>query len=122
MAEPFRAEQVGSLLRPPELLAARSAFAENRIDLAELRSREDAAVRHVVARQRDVGLDVYTDGELRRASWLTGMADAVDGFESSSVLLEWHGPGGGVEPTTAKIVGRRLRKRQMLTEHEVCRC
>jgi 5-methyltetrahydropteroyltriglutamate--homocysteine methyltransferase len=116
---PLRAEHVGSLLRPPELLAARSAFANGRIDLAELRAREDAAIRAAVARQRDIGLDVYADGEMRRASWLTEMAESVDGFEAESVLLEWHGPGGGVEKTTAKIVGSRLRKRRRLTGHEV---
>ena len=115
----IRAEQVGSLLRPPELLAARSAHADGRIDLAELRLREDTAIRHVVARQREIGIDVYADGELRRGSWLTGMADAVDGFVADSVLLEWHGPGGGAEKTTAKIVGATLHKRQMLTGHEV---
>jgi 5-methyltetrahydropteroyltriglutamate--homocysteine methyltransferase len=119
MSSRLRAEQVGSLLRPPDLLAARSALAEGRIDLAALRSREDAAIRQAVARQRDAGVDVYVDGEMRRASWLTEMADAVDGFEADSLLLEWHGPGGGVEKTTAKIVGNRLRKRRMLTEHEL---
>ena len=115
----FRAEQVGSLLRPPELLAARSAHASGRIDAAELGAREDAAIRDAITRQRDIGMDVFTDGEMRRASWLTGMAEAVDGFEADSVLLEWHGPGGGVEKTTAKIVGSLLRKRRKLTEHEV---
>jgi len=115
----LRAEHVGSLLRPPELLAARSAYAGRRMDIDELRAREDAAIRHAVARQRDIGLDVFADGEMRRASWLTGMAEAVDGFEADSVLLEWHGPGGGIEKTTAKIVGSRLRKREMLTQHEV---
>jgi methionine synthase II (cobalamin-independent) len=119
MSSRLRAEQVGSLLRPPDLLAARSAFADGRIDLTALRSREDAAIRQAVARQRDAGVDVYVDGEMRRASWLTEMADAVDGFEADSILLEWHGPGGGVEKTTAKIVGNRLRKRRMLTEHEL---
>ncbi len=119
MTASLRAEQVGSLLRPPELLAARSAYAGGRIDAAELRAREDAAIRDAVGRQRDIGMDVFADGEMRRASWLTGMAEAVDGFEADSVLLEWHGPGGGVEKTTAKIVGSRLRKRQMLTAHEV---
>jgi 5-methyltetrahydropteroyltriglutamate--homocysteine methyltransferase len=119
MAFQARAEQVGSLLRPPELLAARSAFAGGRIDAAELRAREDAAIREAVTRQQEIGLDVYSDGEMRRASWLTGMAESVDGFQADSVLLEWHGPGGGGEKTTAKIVGDRLRKRQMLTGHEV---
>jgi 5-methyltetrahydropteroyltriglutamate--homocysteine methyltransferase len=114
----LRAEQVGSLLRPPDLLSARRAFAEGRIDLAALRAKEDAAIRAAVARQREIGLDVFADGEMRRHSWLTGMADAVDGFLPDSVMLEWHGPGGGREQTTAKIVGARLHKRDMLTASE----
>jgi 5-methyltetrahydropteroyltriglutamate--homocysteine methyltransferase len=115
----LRAEQVGSLLRPPALLAARASYARGAITLDALRAEEDTAIRHAVARQRAVGLDVFTDGELRRASWLTGMADAVDGFEPDSVMLEWHGPGGGREKTTARIVGARLHKRHMLSEDEV---
>jgi 5-methyltetrahydropteroyltriglutamate--homocysteine methyltransferase len=115
----LRAEQVGSLLRPPDLLAARQAFADGALHLAALRAKEDASIRAAVARQRDIGLDVVADGEMRRYSWLTGMADAVDGFLPDSVMLEWHGPGGGKEYTTAKIVGDRLRKREMLTAHEV---
>ena len=115
----LRAEQVGSLLRPPDLLSARKAFAEGRFELAALRAKEDDAIRAGVARQREIGLDVFADGEMRRHSWLTGMADAVDGFLSDSVMLEWRGPGGGREQTTAKIVGGTLRKREMLTANEV---
>jgi 5-methyltetrahydropteroyltriglutamate--homocysteine methyltransferase len=115
----LRAEQVGSLLRPPELLAARSAFADGRLDRTSLRAKEDEAIRSAVSRQREIGVDVIADGEMRRHSWLTGMADAVDGFMPDSVMLEWHGPGGGAEKTTAKIVGATLRKRQMLTADEL---
>src|SRR5262245_30741666 len=115
----IRAEQVGSLLRPPELLTAREAFASGRLDLAALRLKEDDAIRAAVSRQREIGLDVCADGEMRRYSWLTGMADAVDGFIADSVMLEWHGPGGGPEKTTAKIVGATLRKRRMLSADEV---
>jgi 5-methyltetrahydropteroyltriglutamate--homocysteine methyltransferase len=115
----LRADQVGSLLRPPELLEARAAFASGRLILPALREKEDAAIHAAVVRQRAIGLDVLADGEMRRHSWLTGMADAVDGFIPDSVLLEWHGPGGGPEKTTAKIVGATLRKRQMLTAEEV---
>jgi 5-methyltetrahydropteroyltriglutamate--homocysteine methyltransferase len=116
---PIRADHVGSLLRPPDLLAAREAYAAGRLDLAVLRAKENESIRAAVARQREIGLDVVTDGEMRRYSWLTGMADAVDGFLPDSVMLEWHGPGGGREQTTAKIVGARLQKREMLTAHEV---
>jgi 5-methyltetrahydropteroyltriglutamate--homocysteine methyltransferase len=68
-APPFRADHVGSLLRPGELLSAREDHAAGRIDDAELRSAEDFAIRDVVAMQRDVGLRTATDGEFRRASW-----------------------------------------------------
>jgi 5-methyltetrahydropteroyltriglutamate--homocysteine methyltransferase len=115
----LRAEQVGSLLRPQGLLAARADLARGAITIDALRAEEDTAIRRAVSRQQAIGLDVFTDGEMRRASWLTGMADAVDGFEPDSVMLEWHGPGGGREKTTARIVGARLRKRRMLSEDEV---
>jgi 5-methyltetrahydropteroyltriglutamate--homocysteine methyltransferase len=115
----LRADQVGSLLRPQALLDSRAGYARGAITLDALRAVEDAAIGHAVARQQAIGLDVFTDGEMRRASWLTEMAEAVDGFEPDSVMLEWHGPGGGREKTTARIVGATLRKRRMLSEYEV---
>ena len=66
---PFRADHVGSLLRPPRLLCARDDFAAGRIDAEELRGIEDDAIREIVRKQHDVGLQSATDGELRRASW-----------------------------------------------------
>lgn len=66
---PFRADHVGSLLRPPELLQAREDHKAVRISPAELRRIEDQAIRDVVRRQEDLGLEGVTDGEFRRASW-----------------------------------------------------
>jgi 5-methyltetrahydropteroyltriglutamate--homocysteine methyltransferase len=66
---PFRADHVGSLLRPPELLKAREDFGEGRIDADELHGVEDEAIREVVRKQEEVGLQSATDGEFRRASW-----------------------------------------------------
>ena len=66
---PFRAEHVGSLLRPRELVTARQKFREGRIDAEALRAAEDDAIRDVVALQEDLGLRVATDGEFRRTSW-----------------------------------------------------
>jgi 5-methyltetrahydropteroyltriglutamate--homocysteine methyltransferase len=66
---PFRADHVGSLLRPPRLMQARADHAEGRIDGDELRGIEDDAIREAVALQRDAGLQSATDGEFRRASW-----------------------------------------------------
>ncbi len=119
MSMRFRAEQVGSLLRPPELLRARAAHAEGRLKLEELRAEEDRAIQQALEKQRQLGIDVMTDGEMRRGSWLTDMADAVDGFVTERVALEWKGPGGGIEGSTAKAAGAKLRKVRKLTGHEV---
>ncbi len=66
---PFRADHVGSLLRPKNLLDARAACAARGIDKAELRAIEDDAIRDVVRMQEDIGLQSATDGEFRRTSW-----------------------------------------------------
>ena len=66
---PFRADHVGSLLRPPALLAAREQFAAGALDAEGLRAAEDAAIRDVVAMQEEIGLQSATDGEFRRTSW-----------------------------------------------------
>jgi 5-methyltetrahydropteroyltriglutamate--homocysteine methyltransferase len=66
---PFRADHVGSLLRPESLLDARAAHAEGRLDADGLREAEDAAIRDVVALQEEIGLQAATDGEFRRTSW-----------------------------------------------------
>ncbi len=119
MTNRFRAEQVGSLLRPPELLEARAAHAEGRLPLDQLRGVEDRAILAALEKQRAIGIDICTDGEMRRGSWLTDMADAVDGFVSQKVMLEWKGPGGGAEGSTAQAVGGKLRKLRKLTAHEL---
>ncbi len=66
---PFRADHVGSLLRPPRLMQGRADHAGGRIDGDELRGIEDDAIREAVAMQRDAGLQSATDGEFRRTSW-----------------------------------------------------
>ena len=68
-APPFRADHVGSLLRPPELLQAREDEKAGRVSQADLRRIEDQSIRDVVRRQEDLGLEGVTDGEFRRASW-----------------------------------------------------
>lgn len=115
----YRAEQVGSLLRPAELLEARAAYAEGRIHHSQLREAEDRAIREGLQKQRAIGLSIYSDGEMRRGSWLTDMAEAVDGFVRDKVILEWKGPGGGAEASTANAVGAKLRKARKLTAHEL---
>ena len=115
----YRAENVGSFLRAPELLQARTDRAAGKIGQEELISVEDRAVLDVLEGQRNVGMEIYSDGELRRGSWLTDMADAVTGFVPDKVILEWKGPGGGAEGSSAQVVGAKLGKARKLTGHEV---
>jgi len=119
MNKHFRAEQVGSLLRPPEVLAARSAHAAGQIPIDDLRGVEDQAILATLARQQSIGLEVLSDGELRRGSWLTDMAEAVEGFVPAKVTLEWKGPGGGAEASSAQAAGAKLKKVRKLTGHEL---
>lgn len=69
LSPPFRADHVGSFLRPPKLLAARQGFAEGTVDAQLLREIEDDAIRNVVALQEDLGFQSASDGEFRRTSW-----------------------------------------------------
>ncbi len=119
MTTVYRAENVGSFLRPPELLEARAARAEGRLSPEGLRKIEDRAILDVLELQRQVGIDVYTDGELRRGSFLSDVADAVEGFVPDKIMMEWHGPGGGEEASAAQVVGGRLRATRPLTGHEI---
>lgn len=115
----YHAENIGSFLRPPQLLQARANYANGKLKLEELRSAEDRAILETLEGQRKAGMPIFTDGELRRGSWLTDMADAVDGFVADKVILDWKGPGGGPEGSTAQAVGAKLRKVRKMTEHEV---
>ena len=94
-----RAETVGSLLRPPDLLAARQAAAHGRITREELRQAEDRAVMEAVRVQEAAGLDVVTDGEMRRGSWAV-TTEALEGFElrPGGPGLVWRGQGKGEAP------------------------
>jgi 5-methyltetrahydropteroyltriglutamate--homocysteine methyltransferase len=107
---PFRADHVGSLLRPPELLKAREDFAAGQIDAAELRGIEDEAIRGVVALQRDAGLRSATDGEFRRASWHMDFIYQLDGISKAQDDLKVHfkNDEGEIDftPAALKVDGR----------------
>jgi 5-methyltetrahydropteroyltriglutamate--homocysteine methyltransferase len=75
----FRAEQVGSLLRPAALIAARDQFKQGKIDARTLREREDAAIRDAVAMQERLGFQVVTDGEFRRENWWLDFISRIGG-------------------------------------------
>src|SRR3954454_1052868 len=102
---PFRADHVGSLLRPPALLDARGAHAAGRIDDAALRAAEDDAIRDVVAMQREVGLKSATDGEFRRASWHMDFIYSLDGVTKApgDLKVQFHNAEGDIEFTPAAM-------------------
>jgi 5-methyltetrahydropteroyltriglutamate--homocysteine methyltransferase len=99
-------------------LRAREDVAAGRASIDTLRALEDAAIDEALRKQRDIGLDILTDGEIRRGSWLTDMAEAVEGFVPSRVEMTWKGPGGSTETSTANAAGAKLHKTHMLTAHE----
>ncbi len=102
---PFRADHVGSLLRPPEVLQAREEFAEGRISAGELHEVEDGAIRKVVRMQEDVGLRSATDGEFRRASWHMDFICRLGGIDraSENVTVQFHNDEGDIEFTSAAL-------------------
>ena len=96
---PFRADHVGSLLRPSALLAAREKRTAGSIDEAELRAAEDDAIREVVRMQEDVGLRAATDGEFRRTSWHMDFIYGLDGIHPGDdrVRVAFHNEEGEIE-------------------------
>jgi 5-methyltetrahydropteroyltriglutamate--homocysteine methyltransferase len=106
---PFRADQVGSLLRPQYLLDARGKFDKGEITAAQLRSIEDDAIRHAVKRQEDVGLKAVTDGEFRRRSWHMDFICRIGGVASAGTQLRpFYNETGSVknEIDLPKVVGK----------------
>ena len=102
---PFRADHVGSLLRPPQLLQARDDFAAGRLDADGLRAAEDEAIQEIVAIQEDVGLQSATDGEFRRASWHMDFIYQLDGItkEPGEIKVKFHNERGDIEFTPAAL-------------------
>jgi 5-methyltetrahydropteroyltriglutamate--homocysteine methyltransferase len=102
---PFRADHVGSLLRPPQLLQAREDFASGSIDADQLRGIEDDAIRAIVRKQEELGLHSATDGEFRRASWHMDFIYQLDGItkEAGHIAVKFHNEQGDIEFTPAAL-------------------
>jgi len=99
-APPFRADHVGSLLRSPALLEAREDAAAGRISTGELREVEDDAIRDAVRMQEEVGLQLATDGELRRGSWHMDFVYQLGGvtrLSDEKLKVAFHSDRGDVE-------------------------
>ena len=123
-----RTDVVGSLLRPPELIAARNYYAAGEIGPAQFKDVEDRAVDGVIDAQEAAGLDVITDGEMRRESFQSQMTEAIGGFGEYTIDAflwgNWHGDDQvgdkQVErPTQMGVVEPLWRKRHLSVEEFV---
>ncbi|HTT24683.1 MAG TPA: cobalamin-independent methionine synthase II family protein [Candidatus Sulfotelmatobacter sp.] len=117
MPSGYRADHVGSLLRPPALLQAR----QSSTDGEQLRKIEDEFILEAIRRQNDIGLDILTDGELRRRNFMSDFVDAVAGFDTAkAVSRSWsgHTKSGSVSSVTG-VVTSKLRQMTSLTGREL---
>jgi 5-methyltetrahydropteroyltriglutamate--homocysteine methyltransferase len=106
---PFRADHVGSFLRPKELLDARECQRKGEITRAQLREVEDRAIRDVVRFQEDLGLQGITDGEYRRTYFHIDFLEQLDGIETSGgIQVKFHSAAGDVDfaPPVLKVTGK----------------
>jgi 5-methyltetrahydropteroyltriglutamate--homocysteine methyltransferase len=116
MTAPFRADQVGSLLRPPELIAARQQRRRGELSADELEQRENEAIREAVRKQESIGLRGVTDGEFRREWWHLDFLRQLDGV----TLRENPGPKfGGTEdqPPIATVTAPVRYQAPIMLEH-----
>jgi 5-methyltetrahydropteroyltriglutamate--homocysteine methyltransferase len=122
MSTLIRADHVGSLLRPQELLAARSS----QLALSKIEEIENRHVLQVLDRQKEIGLNIYTDGELRRTNFMSDFTGAVEGFDfGGAVSRKWKGSDDEAQSAPAKvssingIVTGPLQQRRALTGREL---
>jgi 5-methyltetrahydropteroyltriglutamate--homocysteine methyltransferase len=122
MAHPYHADHVGSLLRPQELLDARK---DPQVTREQLTAIEDRHILDVLRRQKDAGLTIFTDGELRRTGFMSDFYESVDGLDRDYELARaWTGAPTGVGPARGigapgGAVVAKLRQTKRLTKHEV---
>ncbi|HEV8357725.1 MAG TPA: cobalamin-independent methionine synthase II family protein [Gemmatimonadales bacterium] len=118
----YRAEVIGSLLRPATLLQARGEHQAGRLSDLEFKAIEDRAVNQCIAIQEIAGVDVVTDGEMRRNVFASQLAQSVEGFGSvQGNTVDWFTLEGKKEtsPVTVGLVGRMKRKRHLSSEEFV---
>ena len=125
MATVYRADTIGSLLRPPYLKLAREQFEAGQLEAAAYKEIEDRAVDQAIAMQEGVGLDVVTDGELRRHTFIDQLTEQVEGLspdrgDSGHIPVPFHDEAGQLESvfTIPLSVTDKLRRRRMMTTEE----
>ena len=118
---PFRADHVGSLLRPPKLLLEREQFRRGELSREQLTRLEDDAIREVVRRQEDIGLQAVTDGEFRRTLWHIDFLKQFSNVEvtRSNVKVSFHTEAGDIEraPSALRVNGRLARPHPIFVDH-----
>ncbi len=120
MALPFKADQVGSYLRPASVKQARADFKAGTIDAAALKQAEDAAILAALDKQVKSGIDVLSDGEFRRTGFQWDLIEAVEGYVDTDVPVVnrmWQGGSSDqpVQQGTSQAVGARLKQVRRLT-------
>jgi 5-methyltetrahydropteroyltriglutamate--homocysteine methyltransferase len=117
---PFRADHVGSLLRPPAVLRARAEHQAGRLSSVALRQAEDAAIRDAARMQAEIGLHGVTDGEMRRGSWHMDFLYQIGGVIHSDrrLQIEFKNEAGTVEfsPTAHRVAGRLTLEKPIFGE------
>ena len=114
----YRADHVGSLLRPRVLKDAFRAHADGKLDDAGFRAAQDAAIRDAVRLQEEVGLRAITDGEFRRTAWSAGFVWALDGLAPRPSLFEFTDQQGDVVRWDTCYAERRLSRTRGITTDE----
>jgi len=117
---PFRADHVGSLLRPPELLTAREEFKAGQITGQQLSQAEDRAISDAVTMQQDIGLPVVTDGEFRREMFHRDFLERFDNVEvtKGSITVRFHSAEGEIDqtPFAMKVTGKLGRQKPIFVD------
>src|SRR5262245_64842102 len=115
MTIPYRADHIGSLLRPKKLREAFRASSEQKISQDEFRKIQDEAIRDVVKLQHDCGLQVVTDGEFRRVSYWEKFVRLTQGLEVRDAMFLFHDAEGHESKFTVQYVGRNVSRRGPIT-------
>src|SRR5919108_648919 len=116
----YRAEVIGSMLRPSYLQEARAAFQGGALSAHDFKRVEDRAVDQVIAMQEGAGVDVVSDGEMRRFLFMGPITETVEGIEpvEHDSAMPWSSPEGDIEWASPLAVTSKLRKRRSLVTEE----
>ncbi len=114
----FRADHIGSLLRPKELIEARHQFRDKKISEAALKEIEDRSIRQVVKLQEDIGLEVVTDGEFRRGAFFSHFVKTVDGMTVKETPFTFANDSGDTATAYAPYTKGRLKRARGITTEE----